>query len=55
MGLSKLETIKLNNVNKSHITDMTWMVAYCSSLKSLNLSSFDTNNVIQWKKFLVQY
>ena len=44
-GLSSLEEIKLNNVNTSTITDMSYMFGNCSGLKNLELENFDTSNV----------
>ena len=43
---SSLTTIiGIENLNTSNVTDMGLMFAYCSSLISLDLSSFDTSNV----------
>ena len=41
---SKLETINLNNLDTSKVTNMSYMFFY-SAAKTLDLSSFDTSNV----------
>ncbi len=45
-GLGKLETIEgLSNLNTSSVTTMGYMFSGCSSLKNLEVSTFDTRNV----------
>ena len=43
--LPKLETIKLDNVNTSHVTSMSLVFYNCSLLKEIDLRSFDISNV----------
>ena len=40
-----LESIDLDNVDTSNVTDMQGMFYWCSSLRSLEVSCFDTGNV----------
>lgn len=45
-GMHKLKTIKgIENLNTEEVTDMREMFYYCSSLTSLDVSNFDTQNV----------
>lgn len=45
-GMHKLRTIKgVENLNTEKVTDMGEMFYYCSSLTSLDVSNFDTQNV----------
>ena len=45
-GCSKITTISgIENLKTQNVTDMHWMFNGCSSLTSLNLSSFNTQNV----------
>ena len=45
-GCSKLEEIKLKNMQTSNVEDMSYMFSGCINLKSINLLSFDTSKVI---------
>ncbi len=45
-GMERLTTIDgLENLNTSEVTDMSYMFAYCDSLKDLDLKTFDTSKV----------
>ena len=44
-GLNNVNTIDLNSISTSRITNMSYMFRNSSSLTTLNLQSFNTNNV----------
>ena len=44
-GLSSVQSISLENVDTSHVTNMYNLFSGCSSIVTLDLTSFDTSNV----------
>ena len=42
---SKIGNYKVKLIFKQYLNDMSYMFSSCSSLTSLNLSNFNTNNV----------